>query len=377
MTTPFESRLRARLDALQRAGLTRTPPQVAARHGVAYTLNGRPVIGFCSNDYLGLANHPSFADLPQAASGATASRLVCGDLPEHRAVEARLAELAGTESAVLFPSGFQLNIGVLPALIEPHDRVLSDTLNHASLIDGLRLSRAAIDILRHGDAPHPGPFAWWITEALFSMDGDFSDPTKMRAHLADGGALYLDEAHSFGLFKNSASGRPTGHAGRHEIRPTVLVGTLGKAFGCAGAFAAASDLTCRWLRACARSFVFSTGLSAVMTAQIAHAIDLVDSAEGDLRRRRLWENVEHLARRLGAPARSPIFRVLIGDNETAMATSAALLERGWHVQAIRPPTVPRGTARLRITVTASHDADQIEAFADDLQELVPAIASLR
>lgn len=377
MTHHFEARLRARLDALQRAGLTRSPPQVAARDGVAYSLNGRPVIGFCSNDYLGLANHPSFADLPHHASGATASRLVCGDLPEHRAVEARLAELAGTESAVLFPSGFQLNIGVLPALIEPTDRVLSDTLNHASLIDGLRLARAPIDILRHGDAPHPGPFAWWITEALFSMDGDYSDPAAMRTHLADGGALYLDEAHSFGLFKNSATGRPTGHAGRHGVRPTVLVGTLGKTFGCAGAFAAASDLTCRWLRACARSFVFSTGVSPVMTAQIGHAIDLVDSAEGDLRRRRLWENIEHLGRRLGAPARSPIFRVIIGDNETAMATSAALLERGWHVQAIRPPTVPRGTARLRITVTASHEPDQIDAFADDLQKLVPTIASSR
>ena len=370
---PLDRRLRTHLDALERAGLSRSPPLITARDGVRYRIQDRPVVGFCSNDYLGLSNHPSFAELPHVGSGATASRLVCGDLPEHRRVEARLAELAGTESAVLFPSGFQLNVGVLPALIEPTDSVASDALNHASLIDGLRLTRAQIDVLPHGTAPSSrgdDALSWWVTEALFSMDGDYANATSLGAHLEAGGALYLDEAHSFGLF--SVGGRPTGFAGRHDLKPTVLVGTLGKAFGCAGAFVAASALSCRWIRACARSFVFSTGPSPTSTAQVEHAIDLLTGPEGDLRRQRLWTNIDRLAGHLGVAPRSPIFRIIIGENQAAMALSAALLERGWHVQAIRPPTVPRGTARLRITMTASHDAAQIDAFAADLRDLLAA-----
>lgn len=371
MTTPFEGRLLARLNALHQAGLTRIPPAVTERRGVEYKVNGRSVIGFCSNDYLGLANHPDLVVPHNPASGATASRLVCGDLPEHREIEIRLAQLADTQSAVLFPSGFQLNVGVLPALLEADDRVFSDELNHASLIDGLRLARPEITILPHTESPpatSPSTLHWWVTEALFSMDGDYSDPVAMKAHLAQGGALYLDEAHSFGLFE--ISGRPTGYAGRHQLRPTILVGTLGKSFGCAGAFVAASELACRWIRARARSFVFSTGPSPVMTSQIGQAIDLLCSSEGDLRRTRLWTNINHLARRLNTLPGSPIFRLIIGDNATSMSLSTALLERGWHVQAIRPPTVPRGTARLRITVTANHDPAQIDAFANDLLDLL-------
>lgn len=367
----LDRRLRLRLDALEHAGLSRSPPPITDRAGVHYRLQGRPVVGFCSNDYLGLANHPSFAELSHSASGATASRLVCGDLPEHRRVEARLAELAGTESAVLFPSGFQLNVGVLPALIEATDRVASDALNHASLIDGLRLSRALVDVLPHGTAPNPptgDALQWWVTEALFSMDGDYADPLALRSHLDAGGELYLDEAHSFGLF--TANGRTTGFAGSHGLRPTALVGTLGKSFGCAGAFVAASALTCRWIRACARSFVFSTGPSPIASVQVEHAIELLAGPEGDRRRQQLWANIDRLAAHLGAPPRSPIFRIVVGENDAAMALSAALLERGWHVQAIRPPTVPRGTARLRITMTANHDTQQIDAFAADLRELL-------
>ncbi len=371
----LDRRLRTRLDTLERAGLSRLPPSITERDGVCYRIHDRPVVGFCSNDYLGLANHPSFAGLAPTGSGATASRLVCGDLPEHRRVEARLADLAGTESAVLFPSGFQLNVGVLPALIESTDRVASDALNHASLIDGLRLARAQVEVLPHGTAPTSpsthDPLHWWVTEALFSMDGDYADPTALAAHLETGGSLYLDEAHSFGLF-TAADGRPTGFAGRHNLQPTVLIGTLGKSFGCAGAFVASSTLTCRWIRACARSFVFSTGPSPMASAHVEHAIELLAGPEGDFRRQQLWANIDRLATHLHVSPRSPIFSIVIGDNQAAMGLSAALLERGWHVQAIRPPTVPRGTARLRITMTASHNPTQIDAFAADLRELLAA-----
>ncbi len=375
MPTPLDRRLQLHLADQARAGLTRLPPKISGRNGVHYQLDGTPVVGFCSNDYLGLANHPSFAPLP-SETGATASRLVCGDLPEHRSLEARLAKMAGAEDAVVFPSGFQLNVGVLPALIQPGDRVHSDALNHASLIDGLRLSRAEPRILPHGTSPAREPhdsLQWWVTEALFSMDGDYADPAALQAHLADGGCLYLDEAHSFGLF--TRDNRATGHAGRHGIKPTALVGTLGKSFGCAGAFIAASALACQWIRGSARSFVFSTGISPALANQLHHALDLIEGPEGHLRRERLWSNVERLAAHLELPGhRSPIFRILLESNEQALAVSARLVDRGWHAQAIRPPTVPRGTSRLRITVSAAHEPDQIDAFARDLRDLLPTRA---
>lgn len=369
MPTSLDHRLLEQLAEQERQGLSRSPPTISQREGVRYLVNGHPVIGFCSNDYLGLANHPTFHEHLDAPSGATASRLVCGDLPEHRSLEARLAKLAGAEDAVLFPSGFQLNVSVPAALIRPSDSVHSDTLNHASLIDGLRLSRANIDIVQHGRPPSPNPLQWWVTEALFSMDGDYADPRAMRTHLAAGGYLYLDEAHSFGLFTHN--GRVTGHAGAHDIQPTILVATLGKSFGCSGAFVAASAIVCRWLRGTTRSFVFSTGTSPLLAAQLHRAVDLIEGPEGDLRRQRLWTNVEHLATRLGTTEhRSPIFRLVLHSNDHALDLSHRLVERGWHVQAIRPPTVPRGTSRLRITVTAAHEPSQIDAFADDLLALL-------
>jgi 8-amino-7-oxononanoate synthase len=372
----LDRRLATQLDALRQAGLTRTLPRIEHHEGVHYHLDGRPVVGFCSNDYLGLANHPSFATLSTNQSGTTASRLVCGDHPLHRQVERRLAELAETEDAILFPSGFQLNVGILPALIQASDQVFSDELNHASLIDGLRLARARPQILPHLAPPPPG--SWWITEALFSMDGDLADPTILHAHLnnSEDSHLYLDEAHSFFLFNKdrSPSSLPTGLAAFNNLRPTILVGTLGKSLGCAGAFVAASSTVCTWLRGTARSFVYSTGTSPAVAAQILHALDLVTSPEGYTRRARLWANVDHLVGRLQLQIpelrRSPILRIIAGANQTAVALSKALLERGWHVQAIRPPTVPEGTARLRITLSAAHSTQQISAFADDLRALL-------
>lgn len=369
----LDRRLATQLDTLRQAGLTRTLPHIEHHEGVHYHLDGRPVVGFCSNDYLGLANHPSFASLPTNQSGTTASRLVCGDHPLHRQVERRLAELAETEDAILFPSGFQLNVGILPALIQPSDQVFSDQLNHASLIDGLRLARVRPQILPHLAAPPSG--SWWITEALFSMDGDFADPAALRTHLnnSEDSHLYLDEAHSFFLF-NKEKKSPTGLAGFNNLHPTILVGTLGKSLGCAGAFVAASSTVCNWLRGTARSFVYSTGVSPAVAAQILHALGLVTSPEGDIRRARLWANVDHFINCLQLPIpesrRSPILRIIAGANQTAIAMSKALLERGWHVQAIRPPTVPEGTARLRITLSAAHSTQQISAFADDLRALL-------
>lgn len=365
-------RARQRLAELEAAQLLRRSPRVTDRDGVRYALDGRPVIGLCSNDYLGLADDHRLTTTSRSPAGAGASRLICGDLPAHRTLEARLATLAGADDAVLFPSGFQLNVGVLPTLLESGDHVDSDALNHASLIDGMRLAAVRPHVIAHGHTPEPqrlegSAVHWWVTESIFSMDGDRLDPAATRHHLDRGHSLYVDEAHALGLF---AGGQ--GWLGHHRIQPTVLVGTLSKAFGCAGAFVAASAPICALIRNRARSFVFSTGISPALVDRIARALDLVTSPEGASRREQLWSNVQHLARALGLPdpPPSPIFPVLIGSNLRALRLAGALLERGWHVQAIRPPTVPVGTARLRLTVSAAHEPEQLDAFARDLLGLL-------
>ncbi|MFY0537179.1 aminotransferase class I/II-fold pyridoxal phosphate-dependent enzyme [Nannocystis pusilla] len=304
MSELLNQRLRRRLAALQDEGLARELPRIGRRDGVRYELDGKWVTGFCSNDYLGFANHPhlrpaNFASLETVdAAGATASRLVAGDLPTHRAAERSLAALVGAADAVLFPSGFQLNVGVLPALIEPEDRVFSDVLNHASLIDGLRLARSRPTILPHRSAPtdSDGP-SWWVTESIFSMDGDAAEPARLREFSDRGGMLYLDEAHSLGLFPGGA-----GFARHHDIRPAVLMGGLGKAFGLAGAFAAGSYEVCTWIRTRARSFVFSTGNAPVLAEQARLAAEMLAGPEGDERRARMWTNARLLATALERPA---------------------------------------------------------------------------
>ena len=367
MAALLNQRLRRRLDALAKDGLARELPCIGRRDGVRYELAGRWVTGFCSNDYLGFARHPQLRPRTAGDAGATASRLVAGDLPEHRAAERALAELVGTEDAVLFPSGFQLNVGVLPALIDAEDRVFSDALNHASLIDGLRLARAQPTILPHGSAPPPGPGPrWWVTESIFSMDGDTAEPADLRRFVADGGMLYLDEAHSIGLFAGGA-----GFARHHRIGPALLMGGLGKAFGLAGAFAAASRDVCTWIRTRARSFVFSTGNAPTLAEQVSRAAAMIAGPEAEDRRTRMWSNARQLATAIGHPEpTSPIFPICVGSNHLAVALSQSLLKMGWHVQAIRPPTVPVGSARLRITVTADHEPEQIAGLVADLQSLL-------
>lgn len=336
------------------------------RAGHRYTLDDQPVVGFCSNDYLGLAS-TEMGPLGGAARGSTASRLVCGDHPAHQGAEASLAALCDTQDAVLFPSGYQLNVGVLARLCERGDVVYSDALNHASLIDGLRLSNATIRVLEHG-APPPADIGtahtWWVTESVFSMDGDGPQPQALARHLEGGGHLYLDEAHAIGLH---AGGR--GLASHHGIHPTVLVGTLGKAFGASGAFVAASHTVCEIIRTQCRSFVFSTGTSPALAQDLVHAITLVRGPEGDARRARLWSNVERLATALDDPQRNrtPIFPIVVGTNEAALEISRELVAKGFHVQPIRPPTVPPGTARLRVTVSAEHEPHEIDGLLDALR----------
>ena len=365
----LDARLRERLHALEAQGLRRTLPTISNRAGARYRVGGRDVVGFCSNDYLGFAQA-----VPGAATsaGAASSRLICGDLEPHRAVERRLAAVVGAADAVLFPSGFQLNVGVLPALVSEDDTVYSDQLNHASIIDGLRLARARPQILRHRLAPVPAThdrdgLRWWVTESIFSMDGDAADADALRAAAAGGLQLYIDDAHGFGLFEG---GRGWTHA--HDLEPAAYVGTLSKALGCAGAFVAGSATLCEWIRTRARSFVFSTGTSPRVAEAILYGLDRLEGAAGDTARARLRANIDHLAHALRLPERprSPIFPIVLGSNDRAVSVADALLERGWHVQAIRPPTVAPGTARLRLTLSADHEPREIDGLVAALRDVL-------
>ncbi|MFW2389185.1 MAG: 8-amino-7-oxononanoate synthase [Polyangiales bacterium] len=373
---PFDADIRGALSELEAAGLLRRPVRVSGPQGPEVVIDGTPVLSFCSNNYLGLAEHPAIAaavrkSLETEGVGAAASRLVTGTMDAHRDAEQAFAGYLGTSDAALFSTGYAANVGAIQALVGPGDAVFSDALNHASLIDGCRLSRAGIHVYRHRDAEHLGSLllehrgnarrALVISDSLFSMDGDQA-PLAEIATLArnHGAGLFVDEAHAMGVF--GPQGR--GCAAELGLAPDVVVGTLGKSFGVAGAFVAANDETVALVRNRARSFVYSTAPPPMLARAAIAALALVKEADGA--RAKLLANAEHLRsglRDLGydVPAgSSQILPVLIGANDRTMALSAKLLDRGVFVQGIRPPTVPDGTARLRLTPMATHRPEQIE-----------------
>jgi len=319
---------------------------------------------FCSNDYLGLAATVGAVE----AAGAGASRLLGGDLPVHRRLESAAAELVGAEDSLVFSSGYAANLGVLSALAGPRDLIVSDALNHASIIDGARLSRARVQVVPHLDAgavahalekPREGR-AFVVTESYFSMDADSPDLGELR-RICDrhGAALIVDEAHALGVL--GPEGR--GLCKAAGIVPDVLVGTFGKAFGAGGAFVAGSRALVLWCWNRARSFVFSTGLSPALAEAALRGLSLARAEPS--RRERVMAAASGLRegmRRLGlqTPGAGVIVPWIVGEATTAVELSRRLRERGLDVRPIRPPTVPAGTARLRMTVTAAHTAADIE-----------------
>jgi len=382
---PFESEIRRALAELERSGLLRNPPPISGPQGPEVSIDGRPILCLCSNNYLGLANHPAIAAAVQASLridgvGSAASRLITGTMDAHREAEAAFADFLGTPAAALFSTGYAANLGTVQAVVGPGDVIFSDALNHASLIDGCRLSRARVQVFSHRSADHlesllrqhrhAAKRALIITDSLFSMDGDIA-PLKELAGLArsfDAGLL-VDEAHALGVF--GPEGR--GLAAAEGVEPDLIVGTLGKSFGVAGAFVAGSEEAVALIRNRARSFVYSTAPPPMLARAAIAALELVRNANGA--RRVLLGHADALRsglRQLGfdvPPGSSQILPVLIGGNERTMRLSAQLLDRGVFVQGIRPPTVAEGTARLRLTAMATHRPEQI-AFA------IKAFASL-
>ena len=333
-------------------------------------------INLCANDYLGLAAQPLTASA-STATGAGASRLVSGHAPAHASLEEALATWLGVDSTLTFTSGYAANVGALSALVRPGDRVLSDALNHASIIDGLRLSRGTVEIYPHLDvqavarALSNGPTVrtWVVTESYFSMDADVPDLTRLRGLCeTSGAALYVDEAHAIGVY--GPEGR--GLCASQGFVPDVLVGTLGKSFGLGGAFVGGSAAVTGWLWNRARSFVFSTGISPLLAAEAEQRLPRVRHA--DRERRDLLANADFLRNGLTAlgccvVGDGPVVPWLIGDPGRTVALANELQSRGFFVQAIRPPTVPDGSARIRLAVGAHHDRETIQRFLQTVREV--------
>jgi len=355
--------LEGELSALRREGLLREP--AAAPRGEAGLLT------LCSNDYLGYATEPWPVAPQLAPSGAGASRLVSGNHPAHEDAEAAVAAWLGVEAALLFSSGYAANLGALSALAGPGDVIVSDALNHASIIDGCRLSGAALRVVPHLDLGAVGEALmearsarrrWVVTESYFSMDGDSPDLAALGC-LCDthDAGLVVDEAHALGVF--GPGGR--GLCAEASVKPDVLIGAAGKALGLHGAFVAGSRLLRTWLWNRARSFVFSTGVSPALALAIRGRVRRAVEDEGARARLRwaeaqLREGLTALGVRGAERGRGPVIPWVLGSAEATVAMSRRLRERGVLVQAIRPPTVPEGTSRLRITAHARLGRDDIE-----------------
>jgi glycine C-acetyltransferase/8-amino-7-oxononanoate synthase len=381
MTATLDAAARATLEGLRRRGLYRRRRVIESAQGPRVVVEGRDVVLLCSNDYLGLAGHPAIREAAAAAAlewgaGAGASALVSGHMILHRELEERLAAFKGAEACVLFGSGFLANTGVIAALAGRGDVILSDALNHASLIDGCRLARAETSVYPHADAdalgaalariPHGRGVI--VTDAVFSMDGDLA-PLEAICELAGehGARVVVDEAHATGVV--GPGGRGLVAALGVEDRVDVVVGTLGKALGSYGAFACCGAATADLLVNLARTMIFSTALPPPAVGAALRALELV-SQEPELVDR-LHARARVLRAGLGAPPGDvPIVPLIVGDADAALAASRRALENGVFVQAIRPPTVPPGTSRLRVVATAAHDENELIASARSLRHAI-------
>jgi len=372
-----------RLRELERLGLSRRLRLVSGPQGPTVLIDGKPVLLLCSNNYLGLADHPRVRQAAADAAmrwgvGAGASRLVSGTMTIHRRLEERLAEFKGSESCLLFGSGYLANLGVIGALAGRGDVVLSDELNHASIVDGCRLSRAEVAVYRHRDVEH---LEWSLrkhgrrdgsarlliaTDSVFSMDGDVA-PLQAIADLAHayGARVLVDEAHATGNLGPGGRGAVAEAGLEGEI--DVVVGTLGKALGSYGAYACASEEIVRYLINTSRSLIFSTAPSPPAVAGALAALDLLE--ERPHRVQRLRANARALRRALAAEgfpvddSDMHIVPLIVGDERAAMRMCREAIARGAFAQAIRAPTVAMGTSRLRLTAMASHTPSELELAA--------------
>ncbi|RBP39687.1 8-amino-7-oxononanoate synthase [Roseimicrobium gellanilyticum] len=386
------------LEHLQQQGLRRSLRRVLSTSGAEIALPQRDsVINFSSNDYLGLATSEALKEamregVDRFGVGSGASRLVCGNYAPHEDLEAALASYKGAEAALAFTSGYATAVGTIPALVGPGDVVILDKLSHASLIDAAKLSGATIRIFPHN---HLGKLerllagarekggastrVLVVTESIFSMDGDAAPLAEIIALKEKHGAwLLVDEAHAVGVLGPQGRGLVASLGLEKQVE--LQMGTLSKAIGVSGGYVATSSAVRDLLINRARSLIYSTAPPPAVAWTAKHAISLLQSAEGEARREKLWANKRLLLSLLGGTFTAQtnalpaaILPIIIGDEEAAVQTSAALLEAGHLIPAIRYPTVSRGAARLRLTLSAIHEAGQIEALVACLRRMVPQL----
>jgi len=371
-----------RLEELRERGLYRRLRLIEGPQGPKVTLDGNPVLLLCSNNYLGLADRSEVREAAAEAAlrwgtGAGASRLISGTMEPHRQLEQRLAEFKGYEAALLFGSGYLANTGLVAALAGKGEVVFSDELNHASIVDGCRLSRAETFVYRHGDLEHlawalyhqRGKPALIVTDGVFSMDGDVAPlPELLELAQRHGARLMVDEAHATGAVGRGGRGSVSAAGLSGEV--DVVVGTLGKALGSYGAYACANAQTIDFLVNTARPFIFSTAPPPPALGAALAALELLE-AEPELVDR-LQANAATLRRALAAqglqPGRSKtqVVPVQVGSAEGAMELCEAALRRGVFAQGIRPPTVPEDSCRLRCTVMATHRQEELVGAAREI-----------
>ena len=379
------------LARLEREGLRRTLREVQSPQGPEIVLDGRPVINFCSNDYLSLANHPLVIASAQKALqtysvGAGSARLIAGNQEPHTKLERALVELKGASEALLFSSGYHVNTGVIPALVGKGDAIFSDELNHASIIDGCRLSRAEIQIFNHNDMNDlehrlritGSRRKLIVIEGLYSMGGDYA-PLQQVYELArqHDALMIVDEAHAVGVVGPTGAGiceevGLTSSHGSSDDPRLLRVGTLGKALGSMGAYVVGSGEVIEFLRNRARSFIFTTAVPALVAAAAEAAIRIV--LKEPERRQKVLASAEALRGKLNAqgwdtePSEAHIIPIMIGPADRTMELTASILEKGIYVQGIRPPTVPNGECRLRVTMCAGHTPAHLDRLVEVLGE---------
>jgi 8-amino-7-oxononanoate synthase len=365
------------LSQLEKLHLLRRPMVIESYDGPRITVSGRSLLLMCSNDYLGLSGYPALREAAAKAMerygfGSGASRLISGTSALHVELESRIAAFKGTESALLFNSGYAANTGIIPAIAGEGDVILSDSLNHASIIDGCRLSRANIVVYPHKDVDRlesalkknrNAKRTLIVTDGVFSMDGDIA-PLPELLLLAEkyGAILMVDDAHATGVIGKTGRGTAEhfGLAGRVHIQ----MGTLGKALGSFGAYAAGNRELIEYLINSARSFIYSTSLPPAVCAASLAAFDVVER-EPELRET-LWKNRDRFVHGLAAlgvvpgSSETPIVPVMLGESEKALKAADKLFEYGLYATAVRPPSVSKGAARIRVTVTAAHSSDDID-----------------
>lgn len=377
--------LRAELKVLDTAFLRRSRRNNALPCAPHARIDGRDLLAFCSNDYLGLASEPALASaLAEGAArwgtGAGASHLVSGHYEVQQQLEARLAAFVGCERALYFATGYMANSGVIPALVGRGDAVFADRLNHASLVDGMLLSRATMQRYPHLDlgalermlSASTAPRKLIVSDAVFSMDGDVA-PLADLLTLAErfDAWLLIDDAHGFGVL--GPQGRGTASEAGIASWRLIQIGTLGKAAGVSGAFAAGHADVIEWLMQKARTYIFTTGAPPALAQALLTSLELIE--QGDERRSRLAQLIDrlrtglHLRRWILLPSRTAIQPVQVGDNAETLALARALWNEGLWVPAIRPPTVPVGTARLRISLTAAHTGPNVDRLSATLNRL--------